>query len=339
MKQIGLVLQGIGALASYEVGVVDRFFQDREFHPTVVSGMSIGAVNAAVIAGAKGEPIVSLKKMWDEFATDAPPFLPEVTEHFLGMFSNNTMYTPRQDLANRAKWTSFYSDEPLHGMIRRYVDFDRINSRRGPRLLLLAACVETADIEVFDSHKQEITVEHVAASASLPPGFPMVEIDGKHYWGGGLFATNTLVHSIRALDPSPEVKRELFVVNMVPDRAPLPTDLSEALNRVFEMILCGEMRADVHALVRDNDFAEALHAVDRSLAPDSPIRQMPGYQHLVRYRSIERVIVVENSDPKLVTSPFVFGRDLIKERMAAGYVDADAVLVREGKGPDRRRHT
>jgi NTE family protein len=67
-KKIGLVLQGGGALGSYQAGVYEALASS-DYLPDWVAGISIGAVNAAIIAGNLPENrLERLRSFWEEIA-------------------------------------------------------------------------------------------------------------------------------------------------------------------------------------------------------------------------------------------------------------------------------
>ncbi len=337
MKQVAIVLLGTAALGAYEVGVLERFYRDREFEPAIISGVSIGAINAAVLAGAKGDPIAALKNMWDDFTVASHPLIPDVAGQFLGLFSNQTFFDMRLDFMNLPYWTSFYSFDSLTRVIRKYVDFDKLNRAKGPRLVLTAANVETGGIEVFDSLETRIGEEHIAAAASLPPGFPMIHIDKKSYWSGSPFNARPLGFLFERMEPSPEVEKHIFIVRPFRSQARAPENMPEVLNRIYDVILTGKLDRDIFAIEERNDFTELVDALDKSLPKNSAIRKMPGFERLTQYRKIHRLVVVDNANPVLTAAPLDFSHSSI------GFKDADLVLegdphLAEHNG-DRRKHT
>ena len=283
---VGLVLQGGGALGAYEVGVVRRL-KELDLLPDVVSGVSIGAINAAVVAApASGDPLQSLYDIWDALTTPNIPFAGHVTNEFVSMFGNPGMYAPRTDIFMMPFWTSFYSTAPLIGTLERFVDFDRLNPAGGGRHLILTATdVETGALAEFDSHRIQITPHHVAASGSLPPGFPATTIDGpggtaRSYWDGGLFSNTPLAPVVDAMRKVPADHKRLFVADLFPKHSSLPRNMLEVSNRMSELLFANKFDGDIRR-TRDLTHLQALRdALDRDLPPDSPVRQMPGFKLL-----------------------------------------------------------
>ncbi len=207
-KKIGLVLQGGGALGSYQAGVYEALASS-EYLPDWVAGISIGAINAAIIVGNAPENRVKcLRSFWEE-VTAQPNFLPPRPVGSLAverrklaaltalMFGQPGFFTPRapKDWLSLGNLLSYYDTSVLKTTLERLIDFDRINSTEDMRLSVGAVNVRTGQFSYFDSAKMTIRPEHVMASSALPPGFPPVEIDGEHYWDGGLLCPRLFTSS------------------------------------------------------------------------------------------------------------------------------------------------
>src|SRR5262249_48037434 len=212
-EQTVLLLQGGGALGSYQAGVYQAL-AEASVHPDWVAGISIGAVNAALIAGNPPEKRVErLREFWEAVSTSPlglPYFpsldIPDDTTHSLLnhtpalgilLFGAPDFFTPRfppplpWDIS-RADAISYYDVSPLKATLERLVDFDRINAG-DTRLSVGAVNVRTGNFVAFDTTTHRIGPAHILASGSLPPGFPATEIDGEYYWDGGI-VSNTPPH-------------------------------------------------------------------------------------------------------------------------------------------------
>jgi NTE family protein len=243
-----LVLQGGGALGSYQAGAFQALCR-QGFEPEWVAGISIGAVNAAIIAG--NEPhkrLDRLKEFW-EMVSAPVPWKPVVkTEHGRSVFNETSaaliatfgvpgFFTPRIPPAplwppGSSEAQSYYDTAPLKRTLERLVDFDRINDLQC-RLSVGAVSVTSGNFRYFDNVEfnklgKRIGPEHIMASGALPPGFPSVVIDGEHYWDGGI-ASNTPLDYV--LDE--EVRRDLliFQVDLFSARGLVPISLLEAAER------------------------------------------------------------------------------------------------------------
>ena len=202
-----LVLQGGGALGAYQAGAVDALTA-RGTPIDWVAGISIGAINAALIAGNAPETRPgALRSFWDMVSAVATPstmFDGVLSRSWLNHLSaSSTTITgvpgffklrlPPAAMMPTGTDTarSFYDTAPLRDTLLKLVDFDRINT--GPtRLSVGAVNVETGNMTWFDSSETTIRPEHIMASGALPPGFPAVEIDGSFYWDGGLVSNTPL---------------------------------------------------------------------------------------------------------------------------------------------------
>lgn len=243
-----LVLQGGGALGSYQAGAYQALSR-HHFEPDWVAGISIGAVNAAIIAGNEPEKrIERLKDFW-EMASSPVPWNPivktdrgrtvfnETSAALIAAFGVPGFFRPRIPPAplwpqGSPQSLSYYDTAPLRKTLERLVDFDRINDLK-TRLSVGAVGVTSGNFRYFDNHEfkklgKKIGPEHIMASGALPPGFPSVEIEGEHYWDGGI-ASNTPLDYV--LDE--EARRDLliFQVDLFSARGPLPTSLLEAAER------------------------------------------------------------------------------------------------------------
>jgi NTE family protein len=243
-----LVLQGGGALGSYQAGAYQALCR-HDFEPEWVAGISIGAINAAIIAGNDPEKRVGrLKEFWEQCASPVPwnPIVKsdrgrtvfnEASAALIATFGVPGFFTPRIPPAplwppGSPQSQSYYDTAPLRRTLEHLVDFDRINDVK-TRLSVGAVGVTSGNFRYFDNREfkklgKKIGPEHIMASGALPPGFPSIEIEGEHYWDGGI-ASNTPLDYV--LDE--ETRRDLliFQVDLFSARGPLPTSLLEAAER------------------------------------------------------------------------------------------------------------
>jgi NTE family protein len=243
-----LVLQGGGALGSYQAGAYQALCH-HDFEPEWVAGISIGAINAAIIAGNPREKRVPrLKEFWEMVSSPVPwnpvtkgdrgrSLFNETSAALIATFGVPGFFTPRVPPAllwpqGSPQSQSYYDTAPLKKTLERLVDFDRINDLK-TRLSVGAVSVTTGNFRYFDNFEfrklgKKIGPEHIMASGALPPGFPSVVIDGEHFWDGGI-ATNTPLDFV--LDA--EISRDLliFQIDLFSARGPLPETLLEAAER------------------------------------------------------------------------------------------------------------
>lgn len=328
MKQTGIVLQGGGALGAYEFGALKRLYEHSEFSPDIVSGVSIGAINAVALVGAKGNPIETLESMWEEFTLFSFPFLEDKLSSYLALLGNPSFFYPRFDYWNFDHWTSFYLTQPLHQLLDKYIDFKKINNS-STRLILTATDIETGEVQTFTNQgvdRVEITPMHVLASGSLPPGFPMTRIKKSHYWDGGLFENTPLSPVIECLDPNPEVEKQIIVINLFPSQGKIPTNMVSVFDRMLEIQYANKISFNKELTEKINEFIEVIYEIDKIIPSHSSIKQLPGYQRLIKYKYIQNILYIENRRPENLNGPFDFSSNTIKKRIAAGYQDAAKAL-------------
>ncbi|KTC77083.1 patatin-like phospholipase family protein [Legionella brunensis] len=327
MKQIGIVLQGGGALGAYELGVLKRLYEPGTFSPNIVAGVSIGAINAVALIGAKANPIKTLEAIWDELTLSSTP-LSDNFESYLALFGNKSFFNLRTDYWTLPYWTSFYFTQPLQKLLLKYVDFKKLNN--SPiHLILTATNIETGEVKIFENkgkNRTEITPDHVLASGSLPPGFPMTTIGNNNYWDGGLFENTPLSPVLERLNPNPEVEKHIIVVNLFPCRGKVPTNMVEVFDRVFEIIFSNKIRFNMELTTKVNDYIEVINEIEKLIPANSPIKKLPGYRRLINYKYIQNITYIENEDPETVTAPFDFSHKSIQKRIEAGYRDAKSAL-------------
>ncbi len=243
-RQVVFVLQGGGALGSYQAGVFEALAEGG-FTPDWVAGVSIGAINAAIIAGNPPERRVARLRAFWERVTSTTASLPalqlplwDTFEQRIGatgaiLFGQPGFFRPRNPLAwfGAGGPVSYYDTTDLLTTLNELVDFDLINARQ-TRLSVGSVEVETGNMVYFDSARMRLTPEHIMASGALPPGFPSVEIGGQEYWDGGLISNTPLQY---AMGEKPRVHSLIFQVDLFPARGPRPKNLDEVAEREMDI--------------------------------------------------------------------------------------------------------
>ena len=189
-----IAFQGGGALGAYSLGVLRYLYESEPgFRPSYVSGVSIGAFTAAILASAPEQPLHRLEQFWAELSIADLPFVPRWLEGNLSAFGNPAFYRPRMDYFDFANWTSYYDLSPIRATLERYVDLGRI-ARGEVKLAVTATDIASGEVVSFSNTdaSKPLTLEHVIASGSLPPGFPPTVIENRAYWDGGLFSNTPL---------------------------------------------------------------------------------------------------------------------------------------------------
>ncbi|MGV3551108.1 patatin-like phospholipase family protein [Rhizobium sp.] len=338
-----LVLQGGGALGAYQAGAYEAL-HEAGVRPEWIAGISIGAINAAIIAGSPDDRrVANLRRFW-EMATTGPGTLPVQTGPLIRKWLNeyaaafnaaagvNGFYIPRalmpwQYVSEPDAAISFYDTSPLIDTLNELVDFDRIN-RGKLRLSLGAVDVETGNFAYFDTHPcrqrerpLEITVHHVAASGALPPGFPPVEIDGKFYWDGGLVSNTPFQWIIDERDSRDDIC--VFQVDLFAARGRMPRDMSDVLAREKEIRYSSRTRLNTNEAARHERYRKALGRLLARLPPefadDRDVKYLKSQEergavtavHLIYARKPYETHAMDNE----------FSRLTMEEHWRAGYDD------------------
>jgi NTE family protein len=270
-----LVLQGGGALGSYQAGAYQALCR-HDFEPDWVAGVSIGAINAAIIAGNPPEKRVKrLKEFWEMVSAPVPwspltaddrgrSFFNETSAAMVATFGVPGFFTPRLPPAplwpqGSPESQSYYDTGALRVTLEHLVDFDRINDLK-TRLSVGAVSVTSGNFKYFDNFEfrklgKKIGPEHIMASGALPPGFPSIVIEGEHFWDGGI-ASNTPLDYV--LDEDATNALLIFQVDLFSARGPLPVSLLEAAEREKDIRFSSRTRMNT-------DKNKALHNARRAL--------------------------------------------------------------------------
>ena len=301
-----LVLQGGGALGAYQAGVFESLSKVYR-EPSWVAGISIGAINAALIAGNPASTRVArLREFWSLVSSSlAAPGLPEgltstatareglneASATHVMLFGVPGFFAPRFPPApfqprGSLEAISYYDTAPLQRTLERLVDFDRINAGT-MRFSVGAVNVRTGNFEYFDSSKRRIDARHVMASGALPPGFAPVEIDGEHYWDGGLVSNTPLQY---VLDQPGKHRRVVFQVDLFAATGALPTTLAEVTEREKDIRFSSRTRMNTTNELDRQVIAQAAQRLIAKLP--AALRDDPDVRALSRVRCETAVDVV-----------------------------------------------
>lgn len=361
---IALVLQGGGALGAYQCGVYERL-HEAAIAPNWFAGISIGAINAALLAGnAPDARLSALRAFWDEITEPAGPLsLPALAVRTLvaglpedpsilawarGMSAMGALmqgqrgfFEPRPlspwllaDGSDAA--TSVYDTTPLRDTLLRLVDFDRINRDHDIRLTVGATSVTRGNVRYFDSAHESIRVEHILASGALPPAFPAVEIDGEPYWDGGIVSNTPLEY---ILDCRPHEDTLAFQVDLWSARGPRPDTLLDVLERIKDIRFSSRTRHGTRMV----ELAQRLRTSLKELIDRLPERRLPPHLEadLAPYLD-DRVfniihLIYQTKPHEQQHKDYAFGRIPLHEHWATGRRDMDRTLQRPAwfERPDR----
>jgi len=344
-ENIALVLQGGGALGAYQAGVYEALAAVN-IHPDWIAGISIGAINGALIAGNSPETrIAKLRTFWERVTAkpcwDWSELLlsakSDVVRQWLNQISASSalaggaagFFTPRfpapwLHLSGTLAATSFYDTSRLRQTLEGLVDFDRINAGH-MRFSVGAVNVRSGNFIYFDTTTHTIGPKHIMASAALPPGFPAIEIEGEHYWDGGS-VSNTPLQWI--VDSRPHFDTLAFQVDLWNARGDLPRTIAEVATRQKEIQYSSRTRAGTdnfeHIQELRRALADLFEKIPETLrnGPEAQLLQPLG-DHKV-YNIVHLIYRAKNYEGH--SKDYDFSRASMEEHWRAGYHDAIRTL-------------
>jgi NTE family protein len=304
--------------------------------PNWFVGISIGAVNSAILAGnPPNRRLERLQTFWDRasaFSTFEPPAWLDPLRPMLGKLNFATVaawgipgfFKPRAlppELATSGspEALSYYDTSPLRSTLEELVDFDLIN-RGEVRLSLGAVNVRTAESVYFDNRKIPITPDHVLASGALPPGFPAIKIDGEYYYDGGIVSNSPLTY---VWDEKPLTTALILQVNLFNAHGALPRTLDQAMERVKDIQFSSKQRLNTQRVRELQEMRAALKRLLAKLPPD--LKADPDAQKLIPLCDNRdwTIAHINNRRPAQggQTKDAEFSRSAVNERWAAGLED------------------
>jgi NTE family protein len=322
----GLILAGGLALGAYQRGALEVLLGSPRVDLRAVAGTSIGAINGAIIAGNPPQRrLEALGAFWDEVATDRarewtdPLHLTDLglgrhLKNWLNVAAvrlggNPLLFRPRGPLeAHESQVPSLYVADRSPATISRHIDFDLLNSG------VVRYCCATTDIEtgecvVFDTAAGDtITVEHIAASASLLPAFPPAPVGGRLLGDGG-FVANALLEPLLASDRTGAPMPLCVLLDLFSAAAPAPRSLEKAIERAVDLKFACQTEQRLAGLQRER--ALELQLPDRSGASGTDLM-------FLRYDSPPHETGLEK--------PYDFSRATLEDRRSQGAEHAHAAL-------------
>ena len=335
-----LVLQGGGALGAYQVGAFEALCAFH-FAPQWVAGISIGAINAALIAGNTPENRYRrLNEFWEQASSQVAwpplPFFPAhgsesaVNEWNAGVIMLAGVpgffkprfpplpFQPADDLTA----LSFYDTSPLRETLEEMVDFELINSKQGVRISVGAVNVATGEQVYFDNKGDKPTVigpEHIMASAALPPGFPAVRIGHDYFWDGGLISNTPLDHVLKhkGCDNLVVFQLDLFSASGV-----LPTSLGEIAEREKDIRFASRSEINTMKNRKLYNSGQLPPRTRRGAAGETPLASPEGNVIVIH-------LTYHSALPEVASRDYNFSPAAVDEHRSAGRRDVER-LVRHG---------
>jgi NTE family protein len=338
--QVVLVLQGGGALGAYQIGCYEAL-HEAGIEPDWVIGTSIGAINAALIAGnAKENRLARLRDFWariEHGSAHDPLMFWTGLSNLSTNLATMTRGIPEFFAPNLAGWmgshsalgieqAAYYTTAPLRDTLSELIDLEHCTEHK-IRLTVGAVNARNGEMRYFDSREETLGVDHVLASGALPPAFPAVRIDGDPYWDGGIYS-NTPVEAV--LDDKPRKDSLIFTVNMWNPEGPEPESLWQVMGRTKDIQFAS--RATSH-IARQKQIHHLRHII-RELSKELPAktRNSAKAKELASWGCGTTMHVARLVAPKLDredhTKDIDFTPAGIRARWRAGYTDTKRMVER-----------
>jgi NTE family protein len=344
--RVVLILQGGGALGAYQAGVYQAM-HEHGLTPDWTVGTSIGAINAALLAGSpEATRLQCLKAFWDRVShADAIDLtrLPEAQRRssvWLSAFDTvlcgvRGFFTPRPfglftaGLAVDPEEASFYDTAALAETLDELVDFDYLNAAGGIRVTVNAMKVTTGELVSFDTTRQALSSDHIRASGAFPPGFPPVRIAGELYWDGGLYSNTPLA---TVLDERPHVDSLCFMIDLWSAEGGEPTTLDEVQTRQKDITFASRSTRNIEDYLRTRKLQRRLRDLQALLPKgagaeadneDLTTDSGDGTMHLVR-------LPYAGPDWNMPAKDINFSKASIRWRWDQGYTDALRAIAQAG---------
>ena len=329
-----LVLQGGGALGAYQGGAFEALV-DATRQPDWVAGISIGSINAALIAGnPPARRVQRLQEFWQRVTASVPSLGWPGADGPLRSWANDwaaawgaTFGLPAffQPRPGAALWSgecdrpSLYDTEPLRQTLLELVDFDLVND--GPtRLSVGAVDVQSGNFVYFDNRQQRIGPEHIMASGALPPGFPAVTVEGRAYWDGGLVSNTPLQHVVENITSDAAT---IFQIDLFNARGALPRTLAQVADREKDIRFSSRTRAVTDMLHERHDMHQRIRALAAMLAPaqrsDPRVRLMLAATDDTAITLVHLIHRHKGSETQ--TRDYEFSRASMQEHWQVGHAD------------------
>lgn len=336
-----IVLQGGGALGAYQGGAFEGLCNAG--HPIDwVAGISIGAINSALIAGnAPERRVPALREFWEMVSSSSVPIglldgvfsrgwlndLSAAGTTVTGVPGFFRLRVPPAGVMppGTEGARSFYDTAPLRDTLLELVDFDRLNSGE-IRFSIGAVNVATGNMTWFDSAETEIRPEHIMASGALPPGFPAVEIDGAWYWDGGLVSNTPLQYVLDERMPADDLC--VFQVDLFSARGAVPTSVWTSEAREKDIRYSSRTRFNTDMMRRIHETRDAAKRLYDKLPPE--LKNDPDARALASGNADPRVtiahLIYRQTRYERQSKDYEFSRRSMLDRWAAGKSDVERTM-------------
>jgi NTE family protein len=344
--EIVLVMQGGGSLGAFECGVY-KALERRGIKFDIISGTSIGAINAGIVAGAKGgEPAKTLEEFWLRIAqTVTPPVLPHelrsaAASMYSALWGNPHVFSPvwQFPFVTRVPYGApyLYDLSPLEKTLGDYIDFEKLGPGHNPRLIVTSTDIQRSESVLFDSHRERITARHLVACAGYPfYGISWTKVNGHYLWDGSLMSNTPLREVINA---SPQNYKRVYMVNLFPKhQEKLPESLSDSWHRARDIIYSDRTDHNIQmsrVIKRYLKLLNEMHDLLTSVPLDDRMRERfmkmeMEYNKLTGQRGaiIEEVVKIERKeDVPFIFEDADFSIATVRELIRQGEAEAERAL-------------
>lgn len=338
-----LVMQGGGSLGAFECGVY-KALEKRGIKFDIVSGTSIGAINAGIVAGARGDPAKTLEDFWLNIAENITPIaLPHAMRSaaawmYGAVWGNPRVFSPTwyNSIGSMYSAPHLYDLSPLKKTIANYIDFEKLEPKHAPRLIVTSTDIQKSESVLFDSHRERITTDHLVACAGFPfYGISWTKVDGHYLWDGSLMSNTPLREVISA---SPQNDKRVYIVNLFPkNQQELPENLSDSWHRARDIMhtdrtdhniqMSRIIKRYLQLLNEMHDMLKAApldeRAMERFAKMEKEYNKLAGQRGAI----IEEVVRIERKeDVPFIFEDADFSITTIKELIKQGETEAEHVL-------------
>jgi NTE family protein len=346
-----LVLQGGGSLGAYECGVY-KALHEHGIKFDIVAGTSIGAVNAAIIAGSKSRnSIQDLENFWLEIVDNLIPSIipnnirPSLSVLYGSIYGNRNLFEPKWIFPYQAMYyylTSpyLYDVLPLKNTLRRHIDFTKFDNNNKkfptPRLIITATDIQDSESVTFDSRDVNIDLEHIISCVGYPfYGISWIQKNGRYLWDGSL-QSNTPLREV--IDASPKNDKNVYIVNLFPRKHhDLPTNMFETWHRARDIIHTDKTLHNVKmsaVISRYIQLLEDMHDIITTSSDENTKSRFRNsteseYRKLVQQRGaiIKNIVRIERSeDTHFLFEDADFSLGTVKHLIKQGEQDAQDAL-------------
>lgn len=357
-REVIYVFQGGGALGAYQVGVYEAL-REHGYTADMIVGISIGSINAAIIAGNKpADRLDRLCEFWDTICTKMPfSAMPNLgfskPHHWLSsqisiLNGQPGFFTPK--LINPSFLTdatpdqlSYYDTSPLRETLLRLIDFEYLNQKH-MRLCLGSVELSSGDFVFFDSFEQEIGPEHIMASGALPPSFPPIEIDGKFYIDGGVFSNTPLSKVIDEFATSESDIRNVicFMIDLFSISGPLPHSMDGMLERIKDIRFSSHSRRATGLYSTTQNLSHAIHYLTSKMTKEQ--RSDPKVQKIIKLGYANRLDIIHlvyhsEKGTELESKDYEFSVETANKHRQMGYINTVNIINAEEKDWMNKRNS